>query len=133
MNLGDPNSLSSVASVTTERPGRYGKQLVSHMSRRWGGDWSADTESGWIQLGETGRAEITAETDTLVMQVFAPDAETITRLEGAVGRHLVRFGAKDELTVAWTRDDDIPGTQQRWDDPEPEHDREHRPGGPSVS
>ncbi|WP_220488119.1 DUF2218 domain-containing protein [Tessaracoccus sp. MC1756] len=125
MNLGEPNSapagMSSVASVTTERPARYGKQLVGHLGRRAGGEWSAETESGWVQLGDLGRAELTAETDTLVLQVFGPDAEAIERLEQVVGRHLVRFGTKDKLAVAWVRDDGTPGTEQRFSDPEPMH------------
>ena len=34
------------------------------------------------------------------------------RLEDVVGRHLVRFGSRDELVVRWTRADGTPGTVQ---------------------
>lgn len=118
MNLGDPN-LVSTASVPMERPGRYGKQLVSHMSRRSGGAWDEESGNGWIQLGETGRAEVVATEGALELQVSAPDHESLSRLEGAVGRHLVRFAAKEELTVSWTHDHGTPGTVQRFDDPQP--------------
>ncbi|WP_374935444.1 DUF2218 domain-containing protein [Streptomyces resistomycificus] len=43
----------------------------------------------------------------------------LDRLEDVVGRHLVRFGAKDELVVEWRRDTGEPGTTQRKaEDPE---------------
>ena len=45
----------SHAAVATDRPERYGKQLVSHLGRRNGGEWSTEQRSGWIEL-ETGRA-----------------------------------------------------------------------------
>jgi hypothetical protein len=34
-------------------------------------------------------------------------------LEDVVGRHLVRFGTKDELVVEWRRESGEPGTTQR--------------------
>jgi hypothetical protein len=40
---------------------------------------------------------------TLVLRAEAPDAEELARLEDVVGRHLVRFGERGELKVAWDR------------------------------
>ena len=48
----------------------------------------------------------------LLLSVTGPD-DSIARLEDVVGRHLVRFGAKDELVVTWARDDGHAGTEQR--------------------
>lgn len=89
------------AVVATERPERYGKQLVSHLGRRNGGEWSADTGSGWINLG-TGRAAVTAGDSALLLHIDGTNDE-IARLEEVVGGHLVRFGERDELTVTWHR------------------------------
>jgi hypothetical protein len=36
----------------------------------------------------------------------------LARLEDVVGRHLLRFGARDELHVRWSRSDGQPGTEQ---------------------
>jgi len=45
----------STASVATDRPGRYAKQLASHLSRRLTTAWDDDAGRGSIELGE-GRA-----------------------------------------------------------------------------
>lgn len=100
----------SAAEVATERPGRYAKQLVAHMSRRNGGEWSDVDERGWIQLG-AGRAELSCEPATLHLRVEGETA-ALPQLEDAIGRHLVRFGTKDELVVRWTRSDGTAGTEQ---------------------
>jgi uncharacterized protein len=41
------------------------------------------------------------------------DAERLELFEDVMGRHLVRFGSKDELVVEWHRDTGEPGTTQR--------------------
>ena len=103
--------VSSTARVLTDRPERYGKQLTSHMSRRHGGEWSPESASGWMRLG-SGRATVRAEQGVLVLEVSCESAEEIAGLEDAVGRHLVKFGAKDGLVVAWRRSDGTTGTKQ---------------------
>ena len=40
--------MRSIASVPTQRPARYGKQLVSHMGRKIKGSW--DGESGQLDF-----------------------------------------------------------------------------------
>ena len=102
--------VASTASVSTERAGRYGKQLVAHLSRRSAGEWDEQGGTGWIDFGET-RAQLTAGPTALDIRLSAtPDA--LDRMEDVVGRHLVRFGARDELTVQWVRADGTPGTRQ---------------------
>lgn len=96
------DSASTHATVITDRPERYGKQLASHLGRRNGGEWSENTSTGWIDLGR-GRATITAKEDQLQLDITAPCGE-LSRLEEVVGGHLVRFGEKDELAVVWNRD-----------------------------
>lgn len=93
------DSATTQAVVPTERPDRYGKQLVSHLGRRNGGEWSPESRSGWIDLG-SGRATVTAREGELELTVTAPSDE-LPRLQDVVGSHLVRFGERDELTVAW--------------------------------
>ena len=101
----------SGADVATDRPARYGKQLVAHLGRRGGGEWSEDAEQGWIRF-EAGRALVSCAPGTLRLRVEAA-GERLDQLEDVVGRHLVRFGAKDELAVRWTRDTGEAGTEQR--------------------
>ncbi|MDN3359090.1 DUF2218 domain-containing protein [Actinomadura sp. DC4] len=101
----------STASVRTDRPGRYGKQLVSHLSRRTTGEWAEESATGRIDFTD-GRADLSCGENTLQLRVETTP-EHQERLESVVGRHLVRFGARDELVVRWTRADGTPGTEQR--------------------
>jgi hypothetical protein len=103
---------SSTATVPTDRPGRYGKQLVSHMSRRGHGEWDEATESGTLDL-RGGHVTLETTADALVLRLTVAPDDDVARLEDVVGRHLVRFGARDELVVAWQRSDGTAGTVQR--------------------
>lgn len=102
------------ASVPTDRPGRYGKQLAAHLGRRHGGEWDDEAGTGWVQLAEA-RLELTALDGSLDLAIDPPegaDGETLDRLEDVVGRHLVRFATRDTLDVRWRRADGGEGTRQ---------------------
>ena len=102
---------TSTARVDTDRPGRYAKQLVAHMTRRVTGEWDDAAGTGWLQF-DSGRADLRAGEGVLNLQV---DGADLDQLEDVVGRHLVRFGARDELVVRWVRDDGAAGSEQRSD------------------
>jgi DNA-binding MarR family transcriptional regulator len=96
-----PGTTASTARVTIERPDRFGKQLVNHLGRRFGGEWDAETGSGTIEL-QGGRATVTAQDGGLTLVVGAAEAD-LDRLEEIVASHLLRFADQPELTVTWTR------------------------------
>jgi hypothetical protein len=101
----------SEARVATDRPHRYAKQLASHLSRRSQTSWDEETGEGAIVF-QNGTGTLTATEGALLLAVET-DAEHLAVLEDVVGRHLVRFGTKDELVVEWRRDTGEPGTTQR--------------------
>ena len=103
----------SEALVVTDRPARYGKQLVAHLGRRNSGDWSDRDQRGWIEFAD-GRAELSCASDGLHLSIQGNPTD-LARLEDVVGRHLVRFGTRDELHVRWSRSDGVPGTEQHSD------------------
>ncbi len=105
---------TSVATVATDRPARYGKQLVSHMSRRGRGEWDDSTGSGTLELSG-GNLRLESTDDALILHLVVPQTDDIARLEDVIGRHLVRFGTRDELVVVWQRPDGSAGTTQRLD------------------
>jgi hypothetical protein len=105
---------TSTAHVSTDRPGRYGKQLVSHLTRKATGEWDEAAGTGWLEFPMGGRGELSAADGALDLQVTG---DNLDQLENVVGSHLVRFGAKDELVVVWTRDDGTAGTEQREAEP----------------
>jgi hypothetical protein len=97
--------------VATDRPGRYGKQLAAHLSRRSVTEWDEVTGTGSIQF-TGGRATLTGSERALDLHLTATEPEHLAVLEGVVGRHLVRFGSRDELVVRWVRGDGTLGTVQ---------------------
>ena len=101
----------SSATVATERPQRYGKQLVSHLTRRATGSWDDGSGVGEIFFAG-GQLDLTCAPAALLLRVTATSGD-LENLEDVVGRHLVRFGARDELVVEWRREDGTAGTVQR--------------------
>lgn len=108
------DTATSEAFVITDRAGRYGKQLASHLGRKATAEWDEENGRGSVVFGDRGRSDLVAEPDGLRMTVYAT-AGAEENLEGVLGRHLVRFGARDELVVQWTRADGSAGTEQRND------------------
>ncbi|SFU09134.1 hypothetical protein SAMN05660657_05592 [Geodermatophilus amargosae] len=95
-------TLFSRADVRTDAPGRYAKQLVSHLGRKV--PFTEDTDGAWTTVVGDARGRIVVGDDVLTLRVEAPDVETLNRIEHALGSHLERFGARSGLTVTWRRD-----------------------------
>ena len=93
---------TSRADVPTDKPDRYAKQLVSHLGRK--APFTEETAGAWTTTVGDARARIVVGADVLTLHADAPDAETLSRLEHALGGHLERFGARAGLSVAWRRD-----------------------------
>ncbi|KJY33709.1 DUF2218 domain-containing protein [Streptomyces sp. NRRL S-495] len=104
----------SEARVTTDRSARYAKQLAAHMGRKIKADWSEETGHGTLVFG-AGTATLEATPDALLLAVEG-ETENLPGLEDVVGRHLVRFGARDELVVEWRRDNGEAGHVHRNDE-----------------
>ncbi|WP_327677056.1 DUF2218 domain-containing protein [Kitasatospora sp. NBC_00458] len=104
----------SEARVATDRSARYAKQLAAHMSRKIQTDWSEETGHGTLAFS-LGTATLEATPDALLLAVEG-ETENLPGLEDVVGRHLVRFGARDELVVEWHRDNGETGLVHRNDE-----------------
>ncbi len=90
---------TSVGRSATDRASRYGSQLVKHFTHKdLEGSW--EDGRGFVRFS-LGLAEFTASDDALIMRVVSSSEEDAARLRDVVERHLVRFGARDELTVSW--------------------------------
>lgn len=109
----------SEARVATDRSARYAKQLAAHLGRKVATSWDAETGRGDLTFS-AGTATLVAEPDALLLAVEG-QAENLAGLEDVVGRHLVRFGSKDELVVEWHRDNGEAGLVHRnLEEPSPE-------------
>ena len=93
-------TLHSRAEVTTAAPARYAKQLVSHLSRKV--TFTIDGDTSTVQLGEATGQVVVGDT-FLVLLASGSDEQAVAQVEDVLGRHLERFGARDALTVSWTR------------------------------
>ena len=121
----------SEARVVTDRPHRYAKQLAAHLGRKVQSSWDEEAGLGALTF-DRGSATLTAGPGLLLLAVEG-EADSLDRLEDVVGRHLVRFGVKDELVAEWHRDDGRPGSVQRYEADHaalhgPDHAAEHNPG-----
>ena len=106
---------SSVARVATDRPDRYGRQLVAHMGRKITTAWDDASATGSLSFNRegpvTGVVELACDEGALVLALRTTEAD-LARLERVTGTHLARFGHKEGLAVSWVRDDGAPGTAQ---------------------
>ncbi len=105
----------SVARVATDRPARYGCQLVSHMSRKIEGAWDEASSTGWLSFTRegpsTGLVALSCDEGTLEMRL-STTGDHLERLEQITGIHLARFGQREGLAVSWVREDGTVGTTQ---------------------
>ncbi|MFI6449585.1 DUF2218 domain-containing protein [Kitasatospora sp. NPDC050543] len=105
----------SEARVVTDRAARYAKQLSAHLGRKITANWSEETGRGELTFS-AGTATLVAEPQVLLLTVEGA-ADSLPQLEDVVGRHLVRFGSRDELVVEWRRDNGEPGLVHRIEEP----------------
>lgn len=107
--------LASTASVPTQRAARYGKQLVSHMAHKITGFWDEEAGSGYLLFDREGpvlgRFDVIASPSVLRLELRTTP-ERAAHLEHVAGIHLARFGARDDLTIAWRRSDGSAGSTQ---------------------
>jgi 2-polyprenyl-6-methoxyphenol hydroxylase-like FAD-dependent oxidoreductase len=94
--------LTASATVRTATAERYAKQLVSHLGRR--ADVVSEPEGDRILIG-TGSCLLVGTPEALLLRAEAPGVSALDRVKDVVSRHLVRFGARDELVVAWVDGD----------------------------
>lgn len=90
-----------IATISIERPERYGKQLASHFSHK---TEVTETTNGWVAQIRDGIGTITPQTEVLVLEAQAPSEESLAIVKDVLERHLRKFAAKLEpLTVEWVK------------------------------
>jgi hypothetical protein len=84
--------------MTTTAADRYAKQLASHLGRR--SEIREDAEGTVIVL-TNGECRLVSRSETLELYASAPTGDDLAGVKDVVGRHLERFGQRNELTVEW--------------------------------
>lgn len=93
-------TLTSRAEIVIERPQRWAKQLVSHLSRNQPAEHTPD---GDVLTFGTGRGTVRAAEDRIILHAEGPDEQTRATVEDVLGRHLVRFASDHDVAVSWVR------------------------------
>jgi hypothetical protein len=91
--------VSATAFVATSRPQRYIRQLVSHFGNKVKTEF---TDQGGRLEFDFGVCDLKATPRGIELIGTAEDAGQLETLKDVVARHLIRFGANDELSVSWT-------------------------------
>lgn len=90
----------SQADVSTATPDRYAKQLASHLGRKL--QWSTDGAVSTATIGGATGQVIVGD-GVLTLTAEGEDDAAVSVIEDVLGRHLERFGARNELSVSWIR------------------------------
>jgi hypothetical protein len=89
------------ARVPTANGAKYLQQLCKHWSHKLDVQLS---ENGGIVRFPTAVATMTADSETLIVQVEAEDDETLQRMKGVVASHLDRFAFREApLPFDWSK------------------------------
>jgi uncharacterized protein len=91
--------ITSIADVATDAAPRYAKQLASHLGRKAAVEEL--TDGGYRLTLGSGEGVLEPQADRLLMRATAPDRESLAVVQDVLGRHLERFGQRNELTVTW--------------------------------
>ena len=93
-------ALTSRADVATDAPARYAKQLVAHLGRKI--SFATDGAVSTATIGDA-TGQIVVGDGVLTLTAAGDDPAAVAVVEDVLGRHLERFGARNELAVHWTR------------------------------
>jgi uncharacterized protein len=88
----------SRADVATATPARYAKQLVAHLGRKV--QFSTDGPVSTTTIG-AATGQIIVGDGVLTLTATGDDPAAVAVVEDVLGRHLERFGARNELAVCW--------------------------------
>lgn len=98
--LGRRFPVTVVGHLPTDRAGRYGRKLASHLGRKATAEWDDVAGRGTITFAPGERVVLTATPDALLTTLTCPSAR-VDELKDVIERHLLRFGAKEGLTMTW--------------------------------
>jgi uncharacterized protein len=93
-----PDRHTATASVATDTPERYAKQLASHLGRRC--EVREEADGTRLVLGDSD-CLLRPRGRTLELSASAVDQAGLDRVTHVVGSHLERFGQRNELSVVW--------------------------------
>jgi hypothetical protein len=93
-----PTMRHTVARIESERASIYLQQLCKHFAHKAPVEFTP--EKGQITFA-SGICRLEAKDGVLTLLADAEDDEKMTRLQGVVEKHLVRFAFREPHVIAW--------------------------------
>jgi hypothetical protein len=93
--------MQSVATIQTNAARRYLGQFCKHFAHKAPVDLDPALASGQVTFS-AGTCRLTADEDTLTLQVSGETPADIATLEDVTARHLIRFAFREDLALMWT-------------------------------
>jgi hypothetical protein len=88
----------TVARIESERASIYLQQLCKHFAHKAPVEFTPD--KGQITFS-SGICRLEARDGVLTLRADAEDDEKMTRLQGVVEKHLIRFAFREPHVIAW--------------------------------
>ena len=93
--------LNSCAALEIDRPERYAKQLVSHISHK---SVTLTDETGLTKVtfgfGATGTVSVNK--NSVLLSAQAENQEALERAQDVLGRHLLKFAKLEDQQLVWS-------------------------------
>lgn len=93
--------LKSKAEVAIERPGRYAKQLASHLGHKI---TITEIPGGHHYVIENATADVLPQESQIVFSCKASDAEALERMQYVLQKHIVKFAGDLNPEFVWVRE-----------------------------
>ena len=92
--------LQSSAELTIERPERYAKQLVSHISHK---SVTSTDDSGLttVTFGFGATGTVSMNSHSVLLTAESETQEALERAQDVLGRHLLKFAKLEDQKLSW--------------------------------
>ena len=92
--------ITSTATVATDRPERFAKQLVTHLGRKV--DWVTEGRASTATFG-SATARVATDDGVITLSASGATDDEVRLIEQVLGSHLERFAFRHPVDISWTR------------------------------
>ena len=93
--------LNSCAALEIDRPERYAKQLVSHISHK-AVTLADDTGLTTVTFGFGATGTVSVNEKSVLLSAQAETQDALERAQDVLGRHLLKFAKLEDQQLTWS-------------------------------
>lgn len=90
--------MNAKATIATQNAAKLMRWTIGHFKPKVPAQY--DETNGRVEF-QFGTCSMEATEDELIVTVRAEDASSLTSMKNIVGRHIEKFGIKENIQVAW--------------------------------